>query len=323
MALSGCQHESSGVDAETETGQGPSAGGGGSEQALSTSELDKLEKPTPRIRMGICVPTREDPFYARIMEAAEAEASESDSTTTAAAPFSPALTAQTQSAALRDMVAKKISAIVVVPVDTAAVEPVLREIRSAGVVVVTAEVRVPGAEDASVYVDDEMGGRLAGEEMLDVLNALGSTAVLEGDPANARHRMRVRGFVSGLQNSLDIAAQRPTGGTEEGAAKAMRATLEASPTLNGVFCVDEVTAMGALKALRGAGLHRKVKLICMGCRPAVEALVESTDIHAAVDFHPDRLGKYAAKAALALASNHIRKGRLLRATLELKKASNS
>lgn len=321
IGLAGCNQEAVGVDGEINTAQGPSAGGGGADNALSTTELDKLAAPTPRIKVGVIVPTREDPFYSKIAESAEAEAAEHDGLTTTVAPFTPALTVEKQVEAIRDLTSKKMAALIVVPVNSSAISQALKDARAAGVLVVTVDQQVPSAQDSSIYVDDEMGGRLAGEEMLDALNALGSVAFLEGNAANPRHKLRAKGFEEGIQSSLDIVVRKATDGTENGAALAMRAILDAKPALSGVLCVDEVTAIGALKSIRGAGLQQKVKLVCMGYRPVVHSWVESTGIHAAIDFHPELLGKYAMKTAMGMASNHLQKGRSLRLTLEVRRAA--
>jgi len=107
----------------------------------------------------------------------------------------------------------------------------------------------------SVRSDDHQGGRLVGE----YLASLGHRriAYITGPPNASRSLVRLEGCRSALrEHGLDIDPQAsvPGDGRTEGGEAAVARLLQLSPHPTAIFCYNDMTAIGALRALKKAGL---------------------------------------------------------------------
>lgn len=132
----------------------------------------------------------------------------------------------------------------------------LADIVAQGLPVILAVRTLPGSGFPSVQHDDEGGGRLAAEHLI----GLGHRRLiqLQGPPDVAPFAQRSRGFTAAAQEAgielvdLGITAAHPT--LEEGRRLMEIVLAEANPLPTGVFAQNDLFALGALEALRNAGL---------------------------------------------------------------------
>jgi len=122
--------------------------------------------------------------------------------------------------------------------------------------------RFPG-----VASDAEAAGRLAAEHLL----GLGHREVALIGPASEEHafRMRERGFAKALRAAgaaLPSTRLRRAPATVAGGEAAMRALLAAKgPRPTGVFCANDLVALGALRACAAAGVRVPEEMSVVGC----------------------------------------------------------
>jgi LacI family transcriptional regulator len=100
-----------------------------------------------------------------------------------------------------------------------------------------------------VMIDDEAGGRMAAQHLLDTGHR--AVGLLAGPPASRSGRLRVKGFhavlvAAGLSNNSTYV--RPCSPTVEGGREAVRELLTAEPELTALFCYNDLVAIGALHA---------------------------------------------------------------------------
>ena len=124
----------------------------------------------------------------------------------------------------------------------------------------------PSAVHPGVESDATGAGRLGARHLLD----LGHRNLAFIGPASASHafRMRERGFVAELREAgvaLPSARLRRARPSVAGGEKAMRALLREDDGTTAVFCANDLTALGALKAAAAAGLSVPRDLSVVGC----------------------------------------------------------
>ncbi len=124
----------------------------------------------------------------------------------------------------------------------------------------------PAGRWPGVASDAAAAGRLAAEHLI----GLGHRDLALIGPAADVHtfRMRERGFVGALrQAGIAIPSEwlRRAAPTVAGGQVAMRALLARDPRPTGVFCANDLVALGALKACHAAGARVPEQMSLVGC----------------------------------------------------------
>lgn len=194
---------------------------------------------------------------------------------------------------------RKVSGIVLAPLDkTALVRPVA-EARAQGTPVVIFDSGL-GSEDYVSYVatDNLKGGRLAGEHLAKLLGGKGKVAVLRYMEGSASTTERETGFLEAAKaGGLEIVSDNQyAGATADTALKASENFLSSQKALDGLFCPNESSVVGMLQALKAAGRAGQVKLIGFDSSEGLVAALRSGELHATVVQNPVRMGYLGVKA---------------------------
>ena len=154
-----------------------------------------------------------------------------------------------------------------------------------------------------VGVDDRKVGRMATEHLLDI--GCRNIAHIFGRGYSTGNR-RFEGYKEALENrgvpfSEDYAvhgAHVDTQGIEQGAA-AMRILLQRNPRPDGVFCLNDLLAIGAMNAILDAGLRIPEDIAIIGCGnlPYNDSLRVGLS---SIDQHTEKIGGHAAEIILDL-----------------------
>jgi LacI family transcriptional regulator len=154
-----------------------------------------------------------------------------------------------------------------------------------------------------VGVDDVEVGRIATQHLLDV----GCRRVAHiGGPDVSTAAGRLRGYrevlaARGIKERPEFVVMREHG-DDAGAASgyaAMKALLDRKPRPDGVFCFNDPTAMGAMKAALEAGVDVPNDLAVAGCGDVTYADFLRVPL-TSVDQHSEEIGTRAAKMALGI-----------------------
>lgn len=205
--------------------------------------------------LGVIVPDVRNPFVADVVAGAERVA--------AAAGYAVLLCDQSARGVLQHLEvlrARQIDGILLDAVGAAS----LPADALAGVNVVLID--EPSERWPGIATDAIGAGRLAAEHLL----ALGHREVAFIGPATDVYafRMRERGFVTRLREAgiaLSSPQLRRAAPTVEGGRDSMRRLLATSPRPTGVFCANDLMAIGALKQCLVAGLMLPHDLSVVGC----------------------------------------------------------
>lgn len=209
---------------------------------------------------------------------------------------------------VEDMITRRVSAIVLAPLDRAALVPVASEAAGEGIPVVIFDSGIAwdGAR-SFVATDNRAAGALGAERLGTLLTeaGLGTTGrvmLLRYQEGSDSTSEREAGFLEAMRArfpGIEIVSDNQYGGaTTESAYATAESLLVRFPDVNGVFTPNESTTFGMLRALRDAGHAGTVRLVGFDANEAMVAALRDGHIHGLVLQDPERMGELAVRAAV-------------------------
>lgn len=162
---------------------------------------------------------------------------------------------------------RKVSGIVLAPLDSQALANPVANAAQAGVPVIVMDSGLKSDKQISfVATDNFKGGQFAGEHLAKLLGGKGNVILLRYAVGSASTEEREKGFLAALGKFPDlklISADQFAGPTRETSYQASQNILNRfGNDVNGIFCVNENSTIGMTKALRDIGkAGGKVKMI--------------------------------------------------------------
>lgn len=244
-------------------------------------------------RIGAALLTQTHVFYQDMIAAMKAQAAKEGLTLDLQiAEFD----SRKQNDQIETLVSQGVAALLVAPVDSAAMGPAITAAEAKGIPVFTVDIAAHGVEVTShIASDNEKGGRLLGEYLAKLMNGAGKVAIID-DPIHASVQERTKGFVDALAKFPGIEiVQRPDGqGQRDKAMRTCQDLLQAHPDLNAIFGINDDSALGALAAVESAGLQDKILIVGFDGTPeARDAIKSGRALKADAVQFPDRIGQRA------------------------------
>lgn len=175
---------------------------------------------------------------------------------------------------VEDVIVKKPSAIVFVPVDYKAMVPGVEQINDAKIPIVNVTDRSAGGKFlAFVGADDYSLGLETGRYLLKAMGGKGNVVILEGVKGSLTNIDRVRGFNDAIKETKDVKllASQPANYQRLQGLQVMENLMQSHPQIDGVLAANDAMAIGAIEALDGA--NRKAKVVGInGTQEAVDAI---------------------------------------------------
>jgi ribose transport system substrate-binding protein len=200
-----------------------------------------------------------------------------------------------QQAEIDNFIVQRVDAIIACPVDSRGIGPAIARAQAAGIPVFTSDIRALGAHVVShVASNSYEGGRLAAEFMAKTLHDTGTVAVI-GQPEVQSGADRALGFSETLAKShphVQLVSVLNGGGVRDRALKAADDLLQAHPSLDGIFAINDESALGALSSATSHG-KTGVNFTIVGydaTSEAVRAIKGHTPLKADVAQQPKLIG---------------------------------
>ncbi len=218
-----------------------------------------------------------------------------------------------QIALLENLQSGGFDAIVLAPLDQQALAAPVARLREAGTPVVIIDSGLegtPGEDFASfIATDNFKAGRLAGEHIATRLGGTGRVLLLRYLEGSDSTTQREEGFVSAIADAggFELIDQRRfAGATRATAQEASENLLSAlapqgeTDAFDAVFCPNESSTYGMLRALRDRGLAGKVIFVGFDASPDLVAALRGGDIEALVVQDPVRMGRLGLETAMSV-----------------------
>ncbi|TVR05534.1 MAG: D-ribose ABC transporter substrate-binding protein [Spirochaetaceae bacterium] len=256
------------------------------------------------IRIGMSVPGLQFPFFVTMREEAEAAAAELGATIV----FADALNdAAKQASDIENFIAQGLDAILISPMTTDALVPVIEQAVAAGIPVATVD-RQANTDRVLVHVgaDNVEGGRAAARFIIEQLGGSGSVIQLEGTPGASAAIDRKAGFDEVMAGSgITVLTSQSAEFDRARGQTVMENLIQAYPNFDAVFGANDEMIIGAIEAMQGSGVNARDKVtIGFDATPDAFAYIQNGLLDATIDQFP---GQQAGQALQILVDN-IRTG---------------
>lgn len=247
--------------------------------------------------IALSISTLDNPFFVDLRDGAQAAADEAGYELVVGNAQDDASQQQND---VQNYVTQQVDAILVNPVDSEAIVPAIEQANNADIPVLALDRAPEGGEVVTTIASDNVeGGRLAGEELAEVVES-GSVAHLEGTPGTSAARERGEGFQQAISDQSDVevvASQSADFDRDEGL-NVMQNIIQANPDTEGVFAENDEMALGATRGL-GDRAGSEVSVIGFDAtEDGLQAIQEGT-MHASVAQNPTRIGELGVENAIA------------------------
>lgn len=196
---------------------------------------------------------------------------------------------------VNDFIVKKVNAIILSPCDSRSIGTSIQEANKAGIPVFTSDIAcLDKAAKVTTHIatDNYAGGKLAGQAMVEALNGKGKIAIID-HPEVESVIQRTKGFkdVIAAAKGIEIVAQLPGGAARDTAFKSAQDILEKNAQLDGIFAINDESALGTVAAIEKAGRAAKIKVIGFDGMMEARHAIKEGKIFAETIQYPDKIGQ--------------------------------
>jgi len=196
-------------------------------------------------------------------------------------------------AQIENYIVQRADAIIVCPADSRGIGPAIEKANQAGIPVFTADIQAFGGRVVShVASDNVAGGRLAAQYLARALGEKGNVAIID-QPFVKSVIDRVTGFEEEMKKhpGIRIIAKPNGDGVRDRAMKTMEDLLQSGQKFQGLFGINDDSALGALAALEAAG-RKDIVIVGFDAIPeARNAILRGSALKADVVQNPRRIGE--------------------------------
>lgn len=213
------------------------------EAATEAQQSAATNKPV----VGLAVSTLNNPFFVSLVDGAKAKANELGfELIVVDAGDDPAK----QTSDIEDLISKKVQVLIVNPVDSAAVAPVIGDVKKAGIKVISVDRGVDGETvDVAIASDNVYGGEIATKYLVELVGEGAKVAELVGTEGASAAIDRGKGFHNVADTKLNVVASQTANFNRADGLTVMENMLQANPDIVGVFAHNDEMALGALEAV--------------------------------------------------------------------------
>jgi erythritol transport system substrate-binding protein len=245
----------------------------------------------------IITPSHDNPFFKAEAEAAEARAR--------ALGYETLVLVHDDDAALQDQlfdtaIARRAAAIIVDNAGADASTAAVQKAKDAGIpsFLIDREINVTGVAVAQIVSNNYQGATLGAEEFVRLMGEEGPYVELLGRESDTNAHIRSQGFndIISQYPDLELVAQQSANWSQTEAYEKMETIIQAHPEIEGVISGNDTMALGAMAALKAAGMDHVI-VVGFDGSPDVIASIKAGDIQATVLQPAARIAEMAVEQA--------------------------
>jgi len=205
---------------------------------------------------------------------------------------------------VEDMIARRVDGIILAPLDDQALVRPVREAKREGIPVVIIDSPLKGSDYVSyIATDNYKGGALAAEHLGKLLGGRGRIFLIRCHEGSASSTLREQGFDETTQKMFPeikfLTKEVYAGVTTESAYQTLESLLNRFPDVDGIFCPNESTTFGGLRALQDKGLAGRVKFVGFDSSSKLVEGLRQGHIHGLILQNPFNMGYLGVKTIVA------------------------
>lgn len=255
-----------------------------------------------KVELTFVLAALDNPFYVAQKEGIEAEAAKHPEADVTVSAGRQRTSANEVVSLIEDAIAQQADTIAVNGSDTKPLIPVLKRVVQADIPLVLFD--APADELASDYAgyigtDNAAGGQAAGEWVHDELPEGGDVAIVVCVAGHPVTNARVDGFKEALGDGFKIVSTLDAECDREKARKVTEDILAAHPDVDVIFSTSDTQTMGALPAIKAAGVDPLV--VSFDAQPEAVKAIQAGTLDATAGWSAKALGAAAFNAAFAAA----------------------
>jgi ribose transport system substrate-binding protein len=260
-----------------------------SESSSSTAAVTKKH-----YKFGATYMTMNNPFFVALNDGIKKVVeAQGDSLVT----LDPALDQNKQISQIEDLIAQKVDAIFLNPVDWKGVKPALDEAKKAGIPIINVDAPVFDSDLVSCIVasDNYNAGVLVAQDVMKRVKK--ANVVLLVHPTAKSAIDRTQSFEDTVKDKADykIVAKQSSDGQLEKAMPVMENIIQANKQIDVVMGLNDPTALGALAALQAAKRDKDVLIYGVDGSPDAKKAIKDGKITGTAAQSPIGVGKTAAE----------------------------
>jgi ribose transport system substrate-binding protein len=206
-----------------------------------------------------------------------------------------------QIAQIEDQMAKGVDGIALAPTDPDALAPIVDEALAEGTKVVFVDTNGKNKGVTFIGTNNEMGAKLAADYICKNVPKGSDVAILQGIIVQSTGRFRADGSHKGLTEcGLNIVAEQPADWDRAKGQAVMENILVGNPNIKAVFASNDNMALGAVEALKQAGVLDKVLLVGFDANPDAAVSILAGEMSASVAQNPYNMGALSVESLLKL-----------------------
>ena len=247
------------------------------------------------ITVGLSVSTLSNPFFVSLEEGVNTLATENG---TQVISVDAQDDSAKQSNDVDDLIQQGVDVLLINPVDSAAITPAVEAANSAGIPVIMVDRATDSGEFVTLVASDNVaGGEMAAQYIVDQVGENASTLQLEGVPGASATNERGEGFTNVAETSLNVLDSQTANFDRAKGLTVMENMLQGNSDVKAVFAQNDEMALGAIEAIKGAGLSNQITVVSFdGTEGGIKA-VEDGSLAATIAQQPDEMGRLALQAA--------------------------
>lgn len=203
-----------------------------------------------------------------------------------------------------DLIVKKVSVIIVNPVNSDSIGTAIGAANDADIPVITVD-RGANAGEVVTHIasDNVAGGRMAGEHMLSLLGNDAETAKvleLEGIPGTSAATDRGTGFNEAVTGNVGEVVRAVANFDRAEGLSTMEDMLTSNPDIKAVFAHNDDMALGAIEAIKTAGKLDQIIVIGFDATDDAKASIDAGELSATIEQQPKLMGELSIQNAMKI-----------------------
>ena len=200
----------------------------------------------------------------------------------------------------RTVISQKFDLIVLSPLDSVAIAPIILECNEAKIPVFVVDTaadlkaceEIGAMYDYFVTGEDYLAGKMAAQMLVDVLNGEGEIAILEGMSGSSTAAAIQDGFMEifDANSGIKIATSETANWARSEGYDVTTNILAAHPNITGLIAANDEMAQGAIQAIATAGLTDQITVVTLNYTQDCIDTMKSGQLYGTVDKGPYRQG---------------------------------